>query len=1187
SLARGYLNQPELTAQRFVKDSRQSAVDSRQKEKSQQTQQNASTSSFHENQYPIPDNTLYHTGDLARWRPDGNIEFMGRSDHQVKIRGYRIELGEIENCLLKHPQINETLVITRKTGNDENVICAYYVENTATKPQQRRRDETGYKNYLNQYLPEYMLPAYYIKLEKIPITPNGKVDRKALTQYPLAKTQTTAHNAPRNEKEKKLAAIWTALLGNQTQTVGIDDNFFDIGGHSLKATIMASEIQKEFNVKVPLTEIFKTPTIRQLAENLTNAKEEQYNTIEPEEKKENYPLSYNQKRLYFIQRVNPGNTTYNMRGEFIITHEAQEPAIRETLAAISRKHESIRTYYQTVNGEPRQFIKEKIEIPLKINDLSTLPEEEKRKQRNTLVQTERTKSFNLSEPPLFRVQLIKIQKRQWEFNYNMHHIITDGWSMEQLEQDFSKYYDAIRAGGTITEKPLQLQYKDYAAWSLKQITHPPIKKEAHSYWTKQLDQAPPEFTLIYDYSGGKDNKTAANYRTVTGEGVKEKLEKIARENSTTLFNVMFAAFNILMYRFTGSTVIPGSIINAGRQREELREIVGFFINSIVANTIINTEEEINEFIRRITLEVTQHNQHQNYPVELVLEELKRPYPEIPLTFNMLNQQDNTAAQQQENCRSQHNENAGEAKTDIELYVTQYKNTLETVWVYKKARFKPGTVEKIAQGYLELLEKITTHRTEEKEPLKVKNLKLAAEPQGGKKNTVKPQNDYTPFAKNEIEQTVASRFQQQVHRQRDRIAIKSGALQLTYDTLNRAANRAAHAQLEKKPRKAQPVALLFAHDSNMIIGILGTLKAGKIYVPLDPEYPRDRLQYILEDSDARMIVTDNDNKDLAGQLRDQMKQHITVVNISETKTANPHGEENPMETITPSDPAYILYTSGSTGKPKGVMQNQRNVLHFARLYTNALHLTAEDRLSVFSSYGFDAAKMDIYGAILNGGTIYPYEIKKDNNLANLARWLQAERITIYHSIPTVYRYFTDMLAGTETYGNLRFIVLGGEAVFKKDIEIYKTHFPEDSIFINGLGPTESTVTLQYFMNKQTQLTREAAPVGYPADETDVLLLDANDRETVGSGTGEIVYKSQYLALGYVNQPEKTAEAFVKNPLTDKDRACPARCDRACPARCDRVYRSGDLGRRLPDGSIEYAGRKDFQVKIRGYRVEPGE
>ncbi len=458
--------------------------------------------------------------------------------------------------------------------------------------------------------------------------------------------------------------------------------------------------------------------------------------------------------------------------------------------------------------------------------------------------------------------------------------------------------------------------------------------------------------------------------------------------------------------------------------------------------------------------------------------------------------------------------------------------------------------------------------------KLKNLKsLAFKPAAVTGNTVKPTNPFTVFPREQVEQSVASRFEAQVELQGDRAALVFEDRTYTYNCLNSAANRAANAILSNLPPdqrgKNHAAALLLGHDDRTIAGLLGTLKTGMFYVPLDPSLPEERLRYILEDCEARVLVTDAQHAAEARAIRDQVDPEILVVDIDAPGPA--FSGENPGISIPPDALAYILYTSGSTGQPKGVMQSRRNVLHHARVYTNALHIRLDDRLTLFSSYTFDAAKMDIYGALLNGAVLYPYNIKKEDNLRRLPDWLRSRNMTIYHSIPTVYRYFTALPDIAEPFPRLRFIVLGGEAVYKKDIENYKTTFSDDCIFVNGLGPTESTLTVQYFMNKQTRLTREAAPVGFAVQDTRVFLLTENNTEPGDFGVGEIIFKSDHLALGYWKNPRQTQKVFTPDPLTGDG----------------RVYRTGDLGRRLPDGAIEYAGRKDFQVKISGYRVETGE
>ncbi len=452
----------------------------------------------------------------------------------------------------------------------------------------------------------------------------------------------------------------------------------------------------------------------------------------------------------------------------------------------------------------------------------------------------------------------------------------------------------------------------------------------------------------------------------------------------------------------------------------------------------------------------------------------------------------------------------------------------------------------------------------------------------KGNRVMPTDEYVEFKKVEIRQSIPSCFEQRALTRPDNIAVKTGHESITYGCLHRQAGQVARAISAAEGREnSRAVALLFAHAIDMIIGIFGVLHSGGVYVSLDPIYPIERLEYMLADSAARLIVTHSKYYDLAQKLKDRGGKSIEIINIDDLATGVYAAPPAPFVpslhnvAVHPDQAAYLLYTSGSTGKPKGVVQTHRNVLHFARVYTNNLHIHFGDRLTLFSSYCFDAAKMDIFGALLNGAALYPYDVRQEGNLAHLPGWLQNEKITIYHSIPTLYRYFTEQLTvygeTRDAFPGLRLIVLGGEPVYKSDIEKYKQYFSHRCLFINGLGPTESTVTLQYIINRETEITREAAAVGFPAAETTVYVLDANHRETVVNAIGELVYKSDHLALGYLNHPEKTHDVFIPDPI----------------ARNGRVYCSGDLGRRLEDGNIEYAGRKDSQVKIMGYRVELAE
>ncbi|MFA6252873.1 MAG: amino acid adenylation domain-containing protein [Patescibacteria group bacterium] len=428
-----------------------------------------------------------------------------------------------------------------------------------------------------------------------------------------------------------------------------------------------------------------------------------------------------------------------------------------------------------------------------------------------------------------------------------------------------------------------------------------------------------------------------------------------------------------------------------------------------------------------------------------------------------------------------------------------------------------------------------------------------------------------FPKEEINQSIVTRFENQVADFSIKNAIVTKTRVLSYQELNNKANIVANQILKyNKEGISQRVYLLFEHDFQMIIAIIAVLKSGNAYVPLDPAHPLDRLEYIVSDSGGDIILTNNLNYNLAKSLTiDLPNKRVFIINVDELD--NEEEAKNLGIMIDPSQCAYILYTSGSTGKPKGVIQNHRNVLHFIRTYTNNLEISPFDKLTLFSTYGFDASIMDIFGALLNGATLYPYDMKELGAVEKLTAWIGKEKITIFHSVPTLYRYFISNIKEKNLMDSVRLVVMGGESVLINDVEAYKLHFNDNCVFINGLGPTESTVTLQYFIDKTTKINQATVPVGYPVEDTKVYLLDNNGREVKNGEIGELVYKSDYLALGYLNQQEKTNAVFITDPVTKRG----------------RVFKTGDLGRKMVGGPIEFLGRNDFQIKIKGYRIELNE
>jgi tyrocidine synthetase-3 len=1129
-LARGYLNNPELTHSKF---------------------QTTNSSTIYR---------YYKTGDLARWLPDGCIEFFGRIDQQVKIRGFRIELGEIENCLLSHETVKETVVTARKNQSGDVYLCAYIVTTDEGRPSV---ESSELIQHLSLTLPGYMIPSYFIPLDRIPLTPNGKVDRRALPEPGF--TAGTDYIPPQNETEQKLAAIWSGVLGLEENRTGIHDNFFELGGHSLKAMVLIANIEKQLNIKIPAAELFKRPTIHQLAEYLSTLKEDKTAAVHPQktELKEYYPLSFNQERLWIIGQLDPGSTAYHMSGKMVLPPDTDPEHVRLALEQIIRRHDGFRTRFILVNQEPVQHILtpgQEIPLPFEVID-STAPGE-----KNIAVELTQI-PFDLGQAPLFRSLLVK-KERQYELLFCMHHIVSDAWSMEILKKEFLLFYQSYKTGESLTPLPPPIQYKSFSQWQSTRLQDPRLKETSHAYWLNQLESGLPQLDLPSDFSrhtiNTDDRKASAGYRLVLPEPVKNRLVQLAHQHQTSLFTVMFSTFNLFLSVLANQSDVVCAIPSAGRDHHVFHDTIGFFLNTLLLKNTVDLKEPFTHLLHRVSQNVLDALHHQNYPLELVRDDLGMKFPDVAVMFNMLNMYDALKEQKPADTDRRHMPGTPEAKFDLNLYVTEYQNGIEIFWNYRTLRFKPATLEYIARQYENLLTQVSL------DPQKVMagfsifhtgDLEVTG-------NRVAPTNPYDEFPKQAIYQSTCRRFEETVEKYPHRTAVKTKKGDVTYDRLNRRANRVAHAVLDTGIRQS-PVALLMGHDISMIVGLFAVLKSGNSYVPLDPGYPGERLSYMLQDSEARLIVTDKEYHLKALELARQTKRSIPVIDIDSLDRE--YSTENPGLDIPHEDVAYILYTSGSTGKPKGVPQNHRNLLHFARQYANQLHIHAGDRLSLFSSYSFDAAKMDIYGSLLNGAALYPYDIKEESNLAQLPQWLEDEGITIYHSIPTVYRYFIVMLKPGQQIPSLRFIVLGGEAVYKKDIEAYREFFSDSCLFINGLGPTESTVTLQYFIDKQTQLTREAVAVGFPVGETSVYLLDENNEEARVFGVGEIVYKSDYLALGYLNKPGQTHEMFVTDPVTGQG----------------RVYRTGDLGRRLPDGNIEYAGRKDLQVKVRGYRIEPGE
>lgn len=882
----------------------------------------------------------------------------------------------------------------------------------------------------------------------------------------------------------------------------------------------------------------------------------------PESTAGSLPLSFAQTRLWVLSRYEPDTALYNLPWASRIRGRLDAGALEASLTAIRQRHEVLRTIFAAGPEGPETVIAAAADVKLACFDVSGLPDAPREAEAVRLAEAEAAQPFDLELGPLFRARLIKLAAEDHLLVLNLHHIVADGWSQRVLYRDLSALYRAQLDRSSPALPELPIQYADYAIWQRAWLQGEELQQKLAN-WRRRLEGAPPALELPTDRPRPQLQGFQGAVATIRlDKPLVAALKDLTRKNRATLFITLLAGFKAVLHRYSGQQDIVVGTHSAGRNLEETEDLIGCFINTLALRTDLSGNPSFRDLLVRVRGTALDAYDHQDLPFENLLEELQPERslshtPLVQVVFNMLNLRD--AVLNLPGATVEHPPLVERgAKFDLTIYAKEGDEGVAVKAIYNADLFEPATIARLLGHYSALLESAAADPDCRLSRLALGGTAPARLAAAGRR--VHPTRAFDVFPA--TEESIPQRFASQVRRNPKRLAIKSRQHAWTYAELDQAAERIARALSDTSGPAPQTTALLFGHGAPMIAAMLGALKAGWSYVPLAPDQPTDSLAYMLEDSGAQTILTDAEHLALAGRVAGERLRVLDVDRLP----ARPGLGAAMGAVVAPDAIAYILYTSGSTGRPKGVVQNHRNVMHFIRAYTNNLHINADDRLTLLASYGFDAAVMDIYAALLNGATLYPMDLKLEG-LADLASWLVEHEITVYHSTPTVYRYFTAALSA-ERFPALRLVVLGGEEVFKRDVDVYKRHFAQDCIFVNGLGPTESTVSLQYFIDKRTEMTRNAVPVGQPVEETDVLLLDGAGEPT--ELFGEIALKSPYVALGYWRNAELTAARFLP--------------DGGGGPR--RIYRTGDLGRTLPDGGIEFVGRKDQQVKIRGYRVEPG-
>nr|NIM12671.1 amino acid adenylation domain-containing protein [Candidatus Aminicenantes bacterium]NIM79384.1 amino acid adenylation domain-containing protein [Candidatus Aminicenantes bacterium]NIN18661.1 amino acid adenylation domain-containing protein [Candidatus Aminicenantes bacterium]NIN42550.1 amino acid adenylation domain-containing protein [Candidatus Aminicenantes bacterium]NIN85316.1 amino acid adenylation domain-containing protein [Candidatus Aminicenantes bacterium] len=1154
-VARGYLNRPELTAEKFI--------------------ENRSYRTY----------IFYKTGDLARWLPEGNIELLGRIDLQVKIRGFRIEPGEIENRLLTHKEIKDAVVLDRGDTGGDKYLCAYIV------PLKSGTNGAELRQYLSGALPDYMIPAYFVFLEVLPLTPNGKIDRKALPVPGFKAGEDYDYAAPRDEIEEKLARIWSEVL--DVPVVGIDDNFFDLGGHSLKATTLTARIHKELRIKVPLVEVFKTPSIRGMSLYIKAAKKERYayTPVQAVEKKEYYPLSSAQGRFYILQRVTPGSTAYNMAAIHELEGRVEKETFENTLKKFIKRHESLRTSFEMVEGKPVQRIHDEVEF--EIEYLAA-------KEREDIVRNF-IRPFDLSKAPLLRLGLMEIAKNRYILLFDMHHIISDGTSRTIFLGEFMTLYQGH------DPEPLRLQYKDFAQWQYDRLKSGELTKQ-EEYWLEQFPGELPVLNMPTDFPRPLVQSFEGDRFYFTLEkSLTRNLNQLIKETGTTLFMVLLAVYNILLGRYTRQADIVIGTTIAGRSHQNLENIFGLLLETLALRNYLPEEHEQTfvEFLKQVKQRTLGAYDNQDYPFK---ELIRRVGAENEISRNpvfdamlMVQNIERTIFELEGLKFSPYQQSEEEvrhmSKVDFTLEAAEAEEEIYFTLEYCTRLYKRETMERMAQHFINIIVEIV------KDPgIELSAIRMISQKEKSQLleefNTAAQEYDGTKM--------VHEWFEEQVARTPDRIAVKgahelhereklqitnhksqaNSKLQIpnykpliqtdemdtdiaaiTYRELNRRADRLAYLLKEKGVLADDIVGIMIERSLEMVISILGILKAGGAYLPIDSDYPQERIDYMLKDSNARLVVEEKFFAPLFFKKAGRRRLNIP-----------------PKET----NLSYIIYTSGTTGRPKGVMVEHRNLSAYINAFDKEFPLQPEDTVIQQASYTFDAFVEELYPILLKGGKLVIPDKEIIRDIHALCGFIARHHVTMISCSPQL---LNELNRFPDRLSSLRILISGGDRLKAE----YISNLTGVGAVYNTYGPTEATVCASYYRCLPSADLPSHVPIGKPVTNYQVYILDKYYNFLPVGVAGELCISGFGVTRGYLNQPELTAEKFVlahSSWLIADRREKKASSSGELPmsyelSAMSYLYKTGDLARWLLDGNIEFLGRIDRQVKIRGYRIELAE
>jgi amino acid adenylation domain-containing protein len=1111
-LARGYLNNPKLAGDKFVDN-------------------------------PFKKTSLlYKTGDLARWLPTGYVEFIGRIDQQVKIRGFRIEPGEIENQLLKHKNIKEAVVLVRQAvegspyhdaESGDRYLCAYFVADKTLEVQ-------DLKNYLARELPAFMIPPYIEGLAEMPLTPNGKIDRTALP--PPQWQWLGTYVPPADEVEKKLTEIWAEVLKAEEDIIGVNTNFFDLGGNSLNSTLLVSKIHQEFHTIIPLKNIFTAPTVRELAESIRKVTQSKFVSIEASEEKEYYPLSSAQERLFILQHMDAAPTSYNIPIAVLLEGCFERRQAEETLNRLVKRHESLRTSFEMHNGQPVQKIHQDIQFEMEYSEAGSMEE----------IIRAFVHVFDLSRAPLIRTGVRKVEEEKHVLMVDMHHIIADGTSLGLFVQDFTALYS-----WQVLPK-LRLQYRDFTQWQNKLINSGELERQ-EEYWKKDFEGTIPVLTLPTDYPPPEiQHFDGSSVEFIIERENTAVLKRIARTEEATLFMVLLSIFKILLSRLSGQEdIIVGTPV-AGRRHADLEHIIGMFVNTLAIRSFPGAEKTFVVFLREVEAKTLEAFENQEYQFEDLVQQLEinRDPSRNPLFDVMfgLQHMENLEVEIPGLQLTSLKFEEEQSKFDMTWTGAEVEETLCFRVVYCVNLFKESTIERFTRYYKRIVTAVV-----KKPGITISEIEILSEQE--KRKMLHEFN--ISGAEYSRDKTVNRLFDEQVEKAPENTAVVFEEERLTYNEANQRINRLAGILRGKGVTSDTVVGIKVDPSIDMLIGIMAILKAGGAFLPIEVGYPEERIAYMLVDSNCSILLVKepfNEKLKFNGEILSTVC-HDRVY----------QGEPAYWGRISkPASLLYMIYTSGTTGRPKGVAVSHKNLVNYITWFSKECNITEADRTMLISSYAFDLGYTAIFSSVLNGGQLHLIAKETYLSTEKLMGYINENEISYLKVTPSL---FTTMVNSptfsAESCGILRLVVLGGEKIIVRDVaRAYAVC--QHLRAMNHYGPTEATIgCIAQFIDRDRLDEYEKNPViGKPIGNMKAYILGKNlTLQPVGVG-GELCLAGDGLARGYLNKPAVTAETFVANPYVEGE----------------RLYRTGDLARWMPDGTVDFLGRIDQQVKIRGFRIE---